>query len=76
MAAERGHSVPLTSLARREPELSSCLRLHQETGLEGETRGEGVTCCPLSLGSSLERSLVVGGAKERAGTLTWNSTCP
>lgn len=49
MAAERGHSV----LARRGLEISTCLCLQQETGVDGKSRGEGATCCPLSLGSSL-----------------------
>lgn len=48
MAAERGHSV----LARRELEILTRRCLQQETGIDGKTRGEGATWCPLSLGSS------------------------
>lgn len=88
MAAERGHSVPLTSLARREEvvaltrdfELPGCEELSSELSrsLTQETvymaKSEGYML-PLVLGKQL-RSLVVGGAEGGARILGRNSSCP
>lgn len=92
MAAERGHSVPLTSLARREvvvaltrdfklpgcEELSSELRPELSMSLSQEP-----VYMAKSEGYMLPlvlgkqlRSLVVGGAKGGARILGQNSSCP
>lgn len=88
MAAERGHSVPLTSLARREvvvaltrdfklpgcEELSSKLSLSLSQEPVYMAKSEG-SMLPLVLGKQL-RSLVIGGVKGGARILGQNSSCP
>lgn len=88
MAAERGHSVPLTSLARREVvvaltrdfKLPGCEELSSELSLSLSqepvymAKSEG-SMLPLVLGKQL-RSLVIGGVKGGARILGQNSSCP
>lgn len=88
MAAERGHSVPLTSLARREVvvaltrdfKLPGCEELSSELSLSLSqepvymAKSEG-SMLPLVLGKQLH-SLVIGGVKGGARILGQNSSCP